>query len=155
MSETKNLIEKESAEIWRRLAALVYDAFILLALSMAFGTVALVVASLFGSKPDDSFTPVVNQHLTFALWYLVLASFYYYFWRRDGQTLGMRAWRLRLLDWQGGLASPRHCIIRALIAPALIALFLLAYFWKLIDKDKLCLHDRLSNTKVVVLRKQK
>lgn len=148
-------IQKESAEIWRRLAALVYDAFILLALSMAFGAVAVIVSSVFGNKPDDSFTPVVNQNVTFGLWYLVLASFYFYFWRKDGQTLGMRAWRLRLLDWQGNLASPRSCVLRILIAPPFVLFFLVAYFWKFLDKDQLCLHDRLSKTKVVVLVKQK
>lgn len=155
MSEIKIPIQKESAEIWRRLIALVYDAFILLAISMGFGTVAVIVSSLLGNKPDDSYTPVVNGNITFALWYLVLAAFYYYFWRKDGQTLGMRAWRLRLVTWQGEVAPARSCIVRVLISPPLIGLFLIAYFWKLIDKDKLCLHDRLSKTKVVVIAKHK
>src|SRR5690606_16795599 len=105
--------------------------------------------------PDDSYTPVANGNIVFPLWWFVLAFFYYYFWRKDGQTIGMRAWRLRLVGEDGEIASKRSCIVRAIVSPLVIGLFLFGYFWKFVDKDGLCLHDRLSATKVVVIQKQK
>lgn len=155
MSETIAHVERESAEIWRRVAALIYDTFILVALSLAYGAIMLAFYSLFYTAPTEDYNPVLNSPAFSIGWYFTLSYFYYYFWRKDGQTLGMRAWRLRLLDWQGNIASSRSCIIRVLIAPVLNQLLFIGLFWKLVDKDKLCLQDRLSKTKVVVLAKQK
>ncbi len=147
------LIEKESAEIWRRIAALVYDFFILVALSLVFFALALMIHSIFYSAPQEDYVPVLTSPVYPMAWYASLTFFFFYFWQKDGQTLGMRAWRLKLLGQDNLLATPRNCLIRALLSPTLVVIFLLPYIWKFFDKDNLCLHDRLSKTKVVVIKK--
>lgn len=142
-----------TAPVWRRLAALLYDAFILLAISMAYGAIVLVVhTALFGAG-EEKYTPVSNGPLTLIGWYLSLAAFYYYFWRKDGQTLGMRAWHLKLVGLGDELPSKRNCILRVLISPPAVLIFLVGYLWSFFDKSGECLHDKLSNTKVVTLPK--
>lgn len=143
----------ESADIWRRIAALIYDSFILLALSMAYGALALAGYKAFSGEIDQSYTPVLSGLLFQGGWYLSLAMFYFYFWHNRGQTIGMRAWRLKLVGQDGKRASYKSCAIRVLISPFLICLFFIAYLWKFFDPRGLCLHDRLSATKVVVLSK--
>lgn len=148
-------LTSSSAPIWRRVAALVYDLFILLAISMAYGAVVLIAYSVINGAPEKDYSQFANGPLFQLGWYLSLAGFYYFFWRKDGQTIGMRAWRLKLLGNDNQRASVKNCIVRILISPVLVVSLLIGYFWKLIDRDKLCLHDRLSKTKVVVIAKSK
>ena len=79
----------QPAPPWRCLFASFYDALILLAL--CFLAMAII-------------TPIFDrqsaiQHIFAGIYLLVVISaFYLWFWTHGGQTLGMRAWRLRLQD---------------------------------------------------------
>jgi uncharacterized RDD family membrane protein YckC len=89
-------------------------------------------------------------------WYtalLVLLSFLFYgwFWTHGGQTLGLRAWRLRIervdgrpLSWLD--AARRFAASATLLVPPGLGLV-----WMLVDRRRACWHDRLSNTRVVRL----
>ncbi|NKF23290.1 RDD family protein [Solimonas marina] len=87
------------APLWRRLAAAVYDGLLLLALWMVAVMADTAVRAAAGLPPH----PLLLRVVLFSLGML----FFGWFWRRGGQTLGMRAWRLRLqadderrpLDW--------------------------------------------------------
>ena len=71
----------------------------------------------------------------------VLAAYFLWCWLRGGQTLAMRAWRIRLID-----VTPAKAIARFLIAAALLPLSIL---WALVDRDRQFLHDRLAGTRLV------
>ena len=71
----------------------------------------------------------------------VLAAYFLWCWLRGGQTLAMRAWRIRLVD-----VTPAKAIARFLIAAALLPLSIL---WALVDRDRQFLHDRLAGTRLV------
>jgi len=85
-------------------------------------------------------------------WWACLVGYYYICWRKQGQTLGMKAWRLRLQQADGYLASPQQCILRSLLAPLSLAFLGIGYLWCLLP-NKVCLHDLLTETQVVVLDK--
>jgi uncharacterized RDD family membrane protein YckC len=85
---------------------------------------------------------------------VVIVSFYCYFWRRTGQTLGMQAWRIRVDNDTGGRASWRQCFIRSAVGFVSLLCAGLGYWWLWIDKDRASWHDRASNTRVVVLPKK-
>ena len=73
--------------------------------------------------------------------------FFVYFWTKNGQTLGMRAWRLRVQNLDGSLLSKTTAIKR--LVPTLLGLGnILVIFDR---KNKLSLQDRLTKTEVVVL----
>jgi uncharacterized RDD family membrane protein YckC len=71
----------------------------------------------------------------------VLAAYFLWCWLRGGQTLAMRAWRIRLID-----VTPAKAIARFLVAAALLPLSIL---WALVDRDRQFLHDRLAGTRLV------
>jgi len=77
----------QPAPPWRCLLASLYDALILLAL--CFLAMA-VITPIFDSQSSI-------QHILAGIYLLmVISAFYLWFWTHGGQTLGMRAWRLRL-----------------------------------------------------------
>ena len=72
---------------------------------------------------------------------VVLAGYFMWCWLRGGQTLAMRAWRIRLVG-----VTPARAIARFLLALALLPLSIL---WALVDRDRQFLHDRLAGTRLV------
>ena len=145
-----------SAPIWRRLAALLYDSFILLALSFCYGAIATFMGAALGVHAED-YQPMFHHWLFTIGWIGTLAGFYYWFWRKSGQTIGMRTWRIQLCDGndQSQRPSGRQCLLRMLFAPLLILLAGVAYWYRLLDRRGACLHDRLSHTQVVVVPKNR
>ncbi len=73
--------------------------------------------------------------------------FFVFFWAKSGQTLGMKAWRLRVQNQDGTRISKITGIKRLL--PTLLGLGNLTVIFD--RKNKLSLQDRLTNTEVVVL----
>jgi len=84
----------------RRLAAIFYDTILVLSLMVAaFALVYLPLAM--GLGIEDLREHPVLSHLLF-LWMLAVgAGFHLWFWTHGGQTLGMRAWRLKLVQADG------------------------------------------------------
>lgn len=133
-----------NAGIFRRLVAMLYDAFLVVALWMV--TTIVIVASFNEGEPVDG--------LWFQLLlYLEVLFFYFVFWRIQGQTLGMQVWKIRALDYQGNIMSPRQCIIRFLVATLSLLTLGLGFFWMLFNKDQLTWHDMASRSHVVYLGK--
>ena len=75
---------------------------------------------------------------------IVLAAYFLWCWLRGGQTLAMRAWRIRLVG-----VTPARAVLRFVLA---IVLFPLSILWALVDRDRQFLHDRLAGTRLVLLR---
>lgn len=143
------------ASIWRRLAALGYDTLILLAISFLYGAVATGIGVLLGWH-DADYQPMFRHWLFTLGWALSLAAFYIWFWHKSGQTIGMRAWRLKLVERSHPLRTPpwHLCGMRALISPPIIILGGIAYWYKFINARGDCLHDKLSHTQVIELPKK-
>jgi uncharacterized RDD family membrane protein YckC len=119
----------------RRLASLVYEA--LLVFGVAFFAAWIF---FFASGGRDATVGVMRaSEQTFIL--LVLAGYFLWCWLRGGQTLAMRAWKIRLVD-----VTPGKAIARFLIAAAILPLSIL---WALVDRDRQFLHDRLAGTRLV------
>lgn len=85
----------------------------------------------------------------------VIVAFFCWFWKKNGQTLGMQAWRLQLRSNDGGELRLSQCLTRLLAAVLSIACLGLGYWWLWLDRDGLTWHDRLSKTRVVLLPKKK
>lgn len=147
------MTEYSNAPIWRRLSALVYDLFILFAISLAYGAIVTAVSAMDGNKPDE-YQPMFEGPLFLVGWLICLSTFYIWFWHKSGQTIGMRTWRLKLIaadvDHQ---LSWGHCVKRGFLAPILVGLGGIAYWYRLLDRHGDCLHDKLSGTKVIVVPK--
>ena len=131
------------AGLFRRLAALLYDSLLLLA--VWFIAIAILLP-LTGGEAFRANNPLITT-------YLLLISFFFYswFWMHGGQTLGMRAWKLQLRSLRPGPLSWWQLLLRFIVALPAGALFGLGYLWILVDRKKLSWHDRYSETTVVQL----
>lgn len=121
-----------------------YDALLLFSVLLFATAAALLVAK--GSL--DYHNPFFRTYL-----FLVCFLFYAWFWMHGGQTLGMRAWRLRVQRFDGSPITLWQVLLRFLAAIPAWALLGLGYLWILVDKDKLALHDRFSESVIVRLPK--
>ncbi len=130
----------------RRLAAILYDTLLLLAL--------LFIASALYMAATGSEEASTGQDAVRSIFFILLSfAFFAFFWLHGGQTLGMRAWRIRLQSFNGGPITPWQAMLRFLVAIASWLLFGLGFLWSLIDKEKLTWHDRYSMSVLVVIPK--
>lgn len=132
----------------RRLAALLYDGLLVVALLM-LATVPYVL--LTGGGATSHVGRVLFQTYLLA----VMFGFFSWFWLHGGQTLGMRAWRLQVIGRDGAPLRPSQALARFAWAVPSLLLFGLGLAWVLVDKDRLAWHDRLSGTRLVLLPKAK
>jgi len=94
-----------------RLAAIVYDGMLILALLFLVGTVLTVIGTLLtmqtGTESAQARSlPVWYQNIVMTpSFILTLVGFYGLFWRRGGQTLGMQTWRLKTVNDSGHLLT--------------------------------------------------
>lgn len=150
-----------SASVVKRLLALGYDVFILVALSMAYSALATLFMKLALHISAGDYQPMQRGPWFLVGWLLTLVGFYWFFWYRGGQTIGMKTWRLKLVSRAQRTADEEQypkvthiqCLIRVATGPISLAALGLGYFWQWLDKDQLTFHDRLSNTKVIQLPK--
>ena len=122
----------------RRLAALVYDSLALFALLFA---ATVPVLFLTGGEAVGPNQPAFTAYL--------LAVSYVYFgwcWTRSGQTLGMRAWKMRVRTRDGGPLGWRSSLARFAAALVSIGAAGAGLLWVAFDRDGMSLHDRLSGT---------
>lgn len=82
----------------------------------------------------------------------VFVVFYGLFWTRQGQTLGMASWRLRVEREDGALLTWRDTVLRLGAAVLSWASAGLGWFWCLLPGRRTW-HDALTHTRVVVLAK--
>ncbi len=127
-----------------RLLALAYDAVPLLALLM-IGS-ALLVAATGGRTVEHA--PLLAGLEFFAFW-LLCGGYFVLSWRRGGQTMGMRPWRLKVVAADGRLAPARALWIRYVVA---CATPLVGLLWCLFDPERRALHDIAAGTLFVRLR---
>jgi uncharacterized RDD family membrane protein YckC len=136
-----------NAHLWRRLAAIVYDGLLLIAVWMLATLPWLALGS-------DGLAHGLARN-AFRLWLLLIGcGFFALFWRLGGQTLGMRAWRLQARSADGGL-SWRQAWLRSVAALLSWLPAGLGFWWSLADRDRLAWHDRLSGTHLVVVPKRR
>lgn len=142
------MISGTSAGFGRRLAALVYDAFLLAALLMIFTGGALFFTHGAAVVPATAGAWVYVYRAGLVL---VIVGYYAFNWLRSGQTLGMRAWRIRAVSASGNALTIKAAILRAVFGLLAWAPAALGVLWLYLDPERLALHDRLSKTRVVRL----
>ncbi len=134
--------------LFRNLAALVYDLLILPAILFI---AAIPTVFIDNGEPFQQGWP----RLLLQLWLLGVAFvFLGLSWVRGGQTIGMRAWRIRLVSDDGQTLRWSQAARRFLAGLLNLALGGLG-FLLLLRPPYRSLHDRLSSTHLVYLPKEK
>ena len=131
-------INLPSASLIKQLAAMLYDSFLILAILF----VATVIALLFNKGEAIESSPVFTLYLV-----LVIFLFYSWFWSKCGQTLGMRVWKIQIINDYGRNPTWQVCILRLVFAVFSMACLGLGYWWRLFRPYTW--HDRLSQTRII------
>ena len=149
------------AGFFRRLLAMIYDALVATAVGMC-AAIVLVVAfvvllkngmlSLQGyQEPADLIQASLTYRLIIQIWVGAwVVGFFLWFWRKGGQTLGMRAWRLRIFSTVEEPVTWGRLFIRLVASLGGLGTLLVLFD----IKHKQSLQDRLARTEVLKLTKE-
>lgn len=155
---------RAAATLKRRLACFVYEGLIVFGVVMAVGLVYGVAVG----QHDAS----MGRHGLQGAVFVALGTYFVWFWSHGGQTVAMKAWRIRLLSADGAPVPAPRCALRYLLAwlwfapalatlalsglpgampsLALIALGALAYaLLARLHPDRQFLHDIVCGTRLV------
>jgi uncharacterized RDD family membrane protein YckC len=126
--------------IWRRLAAACYDLLLVFALLMVLTALVIAARRGAGVAPGSAWF----QILLACAWWLYFA----WSWTHGGQTVGMRAWHLVLIDRTGENVSWGQAGIRFAVALLSTLAFGLGFLWALVDREGQTWHDRAAGTRL-------
>jgi uncharacterized RDD family membrane protein YckC len=165
----------ELAGVGVRLAAVVYDGLLILALNAIVAAILIGIATPaeVAAKHQAVVLPDWFRHLIlFPAMMVMTWLFYGYFWRKNGQTLGMQTWRIKVIKPSGALLTwgdaagrcaaavilPTICGLTANVlyngssgafALSLLFGFIGNYAWSWINRRGFAWHDQLSATVVI------
>ncbi|WP_230411702.1 RDD family protein [Denitromonas iodatirespirans] len=135
----------ELAGLRRRLAALVYEALLLLGVLALLYLIPHLVYGIVAERAAPGWFSWL--HIA-----VVLGAYFLYYWCRSGQTLAMQTWRLRVVTADEGKPVPwRQGLLRYVLAWPSVWLFGAGLWWALIDRDRQFAHDRLAGTAIILL----
>lgn len=140
-SMTDNAIAHPSASLRTRLASMIYE--LLLVVAVIF-IASFIFIRLTGDAQNG------GKHIAFQMFLLgVVFAYFSTFWLRSGQTLAMKTWRIKLVDRDGALITLKHAALRFVLALLGLALGGVTIIWALFDADRQFLHDRLAKTRLI------
>lgn len=126
--------------LFRRMLAISYD--LILIIAVLFVATAILLPFTHGNA--------IHSGNSAYLAYLTAWIYLYFIWHwtHGGQTLGMRAWKIRLLDDNAGPVSWSTANKRFLLA-FLSWLFVgSGFLWAALDREGLAFHDRYSRSRL-------
>jgi uncharacterized RDD family membrane protein YckC len=130
-------VSAAAAPLARRLASMAYEATLLFA--VGFFAAWLFFFASGGRDATQGWARYVLQLFILAMF----AAYFLWCWLRGGQTLAMKAWRIRLVQVTPGRALLRF-VYSLFLVPTAISML-----WALFDRDRQFLHDRLAGTRLV------
>ena len=138
-----------------RLLALLYDLLPAVALWLLLSALFTAGYTFLGNHdPHQNIAPL--SALQWLLWlacWLVTGLYATASWKRGGQTLGMRPWRIRVVSLDGSAPARAALWIRYAVGTLSLLAAGLGLWWAWVDRDRLTWHDRASGTRVVRVAK--
>ena len=157
----------------RRLASLGYEGLLVAAILVVGGFAFSGAAAMLGALGTAAGAATgLERALLQTFLVALLAAYFVRSWIRGGQTLAMKAWKLRLVRTDGSVVGAGQALMRFVFtglvfgAGAAAAMWLWRHpgsvsgwlaalpaivdlGWILCDRDRQFLHDRLTRTRVV------
>ena len=145
------------APLWRRFAAVVYDGLLILALLFMAGFLNLFIQlQIFGNERLLAMTEQgynLGGPFFYSSLLVMVYGFFGFFWTRSGQTLGMQAWRIKIVTPDNKLITPWQSVIRFATAVPALSLAGIGLLWALVDRQKRSWQDLASSSMVILLDK--
>ena len=140
---------QNSPPVWRHMLALLYDTFLIIPLIIAANALLMAIYVNLFMNFDTTQEIRLPAGAVQVVVILCIELFYWIFWRRGGQTLGMQAWRIKLVSNEGAQLTTPQIALR--LVGALLSGLILGILWKYLDRDGYYWHDRLSKTHLILL----
>lgn len=144
-----------AAGLLRRLLAMVYDGLICIALLMVvteiYNTIYQVIVGAARYKELFDSGATTHDPLLTSVLFVSLYLFFAYFWTRNGQTLGMQVWLIRVQNPDGSSISWLQALLRFMMGFVCWGAAGLGYLWLLVDRKHQTWTDRFSESIVVKL----
>ena len=145
---------------WRRFAAAVVDVTIVLPVSLLVTFVVSKIADVhlppsnLRLRDIDLWINLVLEQneallMGFGLFTMIGLTYLLVFHMTLGRTLGMRLFRMRVIDVYGDPPSPARCAARCAGYLASVATLFLGFLWMGFDSEKRALQDWIAGTYVI------
>lgn len=125
---------------------MLYDTLVVIALMML---ATLVVMFFYPERLT------AGKDLIYTIYLLGVWTFYLDRCWKSGMTLGMLAWKVKLISVNGENMSMNQRLVRFLGSLLSAICVFLGYIWILLDREKRSWHDMLSGTRLVSNRAAK
>lgn len=127
-------------------AAFIYDLLIIMALSFLLSAIFTMLAG------EGFYQHELWRSLFQLVWVFMIAGYYGYSWQKSGQTIGMKAWRLRVNNQDNTPLTNKDVLTR--LVAATLNIFLLNLGWLgYLGKSGVSLTDKLSATRIERIEK--
>lgn len=137
VSTSTNSVDPIYASFWVRLAAVLIDALIIGA------TGYLVILIMQTTKQKSIF---IEEFIQF----MIGISYYIFYQAYDGQTIGKKLLRIKVVNELGETPSVFVFLLREIVGKTISGLTLgLGYLWMFWDPKKQTLHDKIARTYVI------
>ena len=136
-------MNKQLPPLLRLYSSLIYELFALVPLWMVAGFIFIFFFDgYFGEY----------QRLIFQIYLWLISGVYLtYCWTTSGQTLAMRAWKLKIISSRGHLTN-KLAWIRYVFATFSALIGAMGFIWALANKKHLYLHDQILNNYFIDVR---
>lgn len=151
------------AGFFRRLASTIYDTLVAVAIGMLAALIMIILltvlieSNVLPKYEYEHVNEVIQANLYYQLiiqlWTVSCVTYFFlWFWKNGGQTLGMRAWRIRifLIDADDNEVGYTKLLLRFVCSLAGIGTLLVLFD----RKHRLAFQDRVSGTQVLLLTKE-
>ncbi len=149
MPDEELLQKPAGCSLFRRMLILLYDAIVVMALWFASTGLWLPANRGEAITFGHPLWPFYIFSLIIVWWFYLALS-----WRRGGQTLGMRAWRVQLQTGTGQVISWPVTVIRFAVAIGGTLPAGLGQLWSLFRPDRAAWQDLASDSRLIVLPKR-
>lgn len=144
MNNAAPLATRAQPLIGWRLLSLLYDFFPMLGIWFV-----VVVASLVLHRGEAIVPNTLASALEFIALLAVTGLYATLSWRRGGQTIGMKPWRVYVTGLDGGRAPLGKLWLRYALGIFSLACAGFGFWWAWLDRDGLAWHDRASGTRLI------
>ena len=131
-----------AASMGRRVGAMIYDALVIIGILFI---AALPLPILDAFAPGEWWAILLKRIYLAATMFLYLGGF----WVHGGQTVGMRAWKIKLIRSDGAAVRWKDALFRFAAATVSIASLGIGFFWALTNEEKKAWHDSWSSTRLI------
>lgn len=131
--------------IWKHFAAFIYDVFPLIGVFLFTSFAVLLFRN---GVIVDRYSPWFIAVLLFEFIF-----YYVYSWKKGGQTIGMRAWKFKIVpnDPKQQQLTWQQAFSRFIIGVLSTVLLGLGLFWKLYSKDNRSWMDIISDSETHII----